>query len=162
MRGCAINPLIGPASQTKLVAVSVTPSPTRNGVPYLLHQSTKVGSDTYSRMSAYPSSTLHVICAPSMDTLRNTKSQNVSRRGPAFSFFFDWLLGAGLRERLRSVKRTCGTPRLPPAPSSAAPPSSPGLFLLAGHGICVVGSGSACGFAVGAIACVYVVRWGSR
>lgn len=35
MRGCAIRPLIGPASQTKDVNCSDKPNESRNGVPYL-------------------------------------------------------------------------------------------------------------------------------
>ena len=36
MRGCATSPLIGPASQTRLVTCSDMPSDRRKGVPYLV------------------------------------------------------------------------------------------------------------------------------
>jgi hypothetical protein len=80
MRGCAIRPLIGPASQTRLVTCSDIPSDRRNGVPYLAD----VVYQFFwrSRSITYPSSTVHAIWAPAMDILRVMRFHVVKRVRP--------------------------------------------------------------------------------
>ena len=123
MTGCAINPLIGPASQTRDVKCSERPRLWRKGVPYL--QPSWAGIHAHESIS-YPSSTVHAICAPAIEMLRVMRSQCDNR------------FPGGILELFESPLLSPSAPALPPATegdSSAWP--------LAGHGIWVVGSGSA-------------------
>lgn len=95
INGCATSPLMGPANQTRLVAVSESPRPTRKGVPYLythknIWSAWKYHACVVVTHITYPSSTLHVICAPNMDTLKKMKSHVVRRVRPT---------GCGLPDR---------------------------------------------------------------
>jgi hypothetical protein len=82
MRGWAISPLMGPASQTNDVSCSDNPNVNKNGVPYLSKSvSTRPtdgqndsGSETETQVATYPSSTVQAICAPAIDMLKNIKS----------------------------------------------------------------------------------------
>lgn len=82
MSGCATRPLIGPASHTSDVKCSVSPKPSRNGVPYLPPQSAHQHSRSRQGPATHPSSTVHAIWAPAMDILRVIRSHVDSLRRP--------------------------------------------------------------------------------
>lgn len=131
--GWAIKPLMGPASQTKLVSCSERPSESKNGVPYLqcLHSITPY---IMQRITTYPSSTVQAICAPAIEILNLTRSQVDIRfrdgsAAPSFA--------------VPSARSLCVEDSGSVRDLSLSVDSTLSRFdCLDGHGICVVGSGS--------------------